>query len=74
MKEIKIDKLGRIVIPQSIRKELHITVDTPLQIYKDGDKILIILSNKICGLCGKILEHERDIRICDSCIEKVKKQ
>ena len=74
MKEIKIDKLGRIVIPQSIRKELHITTDTPLQIYRDGDKILIIPSNKTCALCGKILEHERDIRICDSCIEKVKKQ
>ena len=74
MKEINIDKLGRIVIPQSIRKELHITVDTPLQIYRDGDTITIIPLNKSCALCKKIIAHNKDIRLCDDCIDKVKKQ
>ena len=74
MKKIRIDKLGRIVIPQSIRNELCITTDTPLQIYKDGDKISIVPLNKSCALCGEIIAHDKDIRLCDACINKVREQ
>ena len=71
MKENKIDNLGRIVIPSHLRRELSLTTDTPLQICRIRDSVLITPMNKICALCGDTITH-KGIRLCDACINKVK--
>ena len=38
---VKIDDLGRIVIPKKIRKELNITAHDSFNIYLDNEKIVI---------------------------------
>ena len=37
----KVDELGRISIPKSVREELGITEGTPLEFFIDGDKIMV---------------------------------
>lgn len=73
MKEIKIDNLGRIVIPSHLRRELSLTTDTSLQICRVKDSVLITPINKICALCGSAITHHKGIRLCDNCINDVKK-
>jgi transcriptional pleiotropic regulator of transition state genes len=73
VKEIKIDNLGRIVVPINIRKALSITTDTPLQIRRDEGCIVITPLNKTCALCGGEVTDEHNIRLCTACINEVKK-
>ena len=37
----KMDKLGRIVLPVELRKSLKIDLNTPLEMFVDGDYILL---------------------------------
>ena len=37
----RIDELGRVVIPKEIRRSLKIKDGDPLQIWKDGDKLVL---------------------------------
>ncbi len=37
----KVDELGRIVLPASTRKNLHIDQGDALEIFTDGDKIIL---------------------------------
>ena len=43
----KIDKLGRIVIPEFLRKEIGIELDDYVDIAKQGDSIVITKGNKM---------------------------
>lgn len=36
-----VDSLGRIVLPKELRSTLDIAEHTPLEIYSDGDKIVL---------------------------------
>lgn len=69
-----LDGLGRVVIPMSIRKMLKITTDDTLEIYTEGDKIIIKKYDPFCIFCG----NENEIsdfdgrKICKNCIEKIK--
>lgn len=38
---VRIDKLGRLVLPMSIRRQLRITPETPLQLVRKGDGVLL---------------------------------
>ena len=37
----KIDELGRVVLPIELRKVLHIDVRDPLEVFVDGDSIIL---------------------------------
>ena len=37
----KVDELGRVVLPIELRKTLHIDVRDPLEIYVDGDQVVL---------------------------------
>ena len=37
----RIDELGRVVIPKDIRKILGFEKDTPVEIYRDGDSVIV---------------------------------
>ena len=72
MKETKVDKLGRIVIPISYRQKLKISAETELIIDCDNRCIRIMPIVNKCKLCDNDICEKRDIPICDECITKVK--
>ncbi|MCL2752744.1 MAG: AbrB/MazE/SpoVT family DNA-binding domain-containing protein [Defluviitaleaceae bacterium] len=37
----KVDELGRVVLPIELRKTLHIEVRDPLEIFVDGDRVIL---------------------------------
>ena len=74
MKKIRIDKLGRIVIPMHYRKALGITTETELILEYTGSKMTISISEDICKICEKRLDRaSTDLPICNECVEKIKK-
>ena len=36
-----VDELGRVVIPKEIRKKMEISNNDPVEIYVEGDKIIL---------------------------------
>ncbi|MBQ8719949.1 MAG: AbrB/MazE/SpoVT family DNA-binding domain-containing protein [Clostridia bacterium] len=72
--EKEVDKLGRVVIPIPYREKLGIEARTKVNVSLQGDNIIISPTNRHCALCGKKMKNEKRIRLCDSCIFKVKSE
>ena len=70
--EKKIDNLGRIVLPASFRKSLGIKPYDKLFIRLRNSEIIITPTRIHCALCGAELLRYEKIRLCSSCIAKVK--
>ncbi len=51
-----IDSLGRVVLPKELRTTYDITPDTPLEIFTDGDSIIMRKNHAqgSCVFCGDI--------------------
>ena len=68
-----IDELGRIVIPKEIRKKLKITEGTPLEIYQDGESLVLKKYHSGCIFCGSssnlLLYNEK--LICKKCLSNL---
>ncbi|EKN36639.1 transcriptional regulator AbrB [Clostridium botulinum CFSAN001627] len=53
----KIDSLGRIVLPKELRKALNIKDnETPLEIYTEGEEIILKKYEPACIFCGEAKE------------------
>ncbi|EEM13319.1 AbrB family transcriptional regulator [Bacillus pseudomycoides] len=52
----KLDPLGRIVIPMELRRTLAIQEKTPLEIYVEGEKIILkkYEANGACAITGEV--------------------
>ena len=64
-----IDELGRIVIPKEIRKKLGIANNDPVEIYVDGEKILLMKYHPACHFCGStedIFDFKGKV-VCSAC-------
>ena len=72
MKIVKIDKLGRIVIPMTYRKQLGIKEHDDLSILFNGNTIIISPTNSICKICGSKAKINNKMQICAECIKEVK--
>ena len=70
---MRVDRLGRIVIPKRIRDSLGITENTKLDIELDHSKIIITTVKEKCVLCETALLVKSDIPLCENCVEKIKK-
>jgi len=69
----KVDELGRVVIPIELRRTLGIEVKDALEIYVDGEKIILKKYEPACIFCGsaeKIKQFSGRI-ICEECINKM---
>ena len=65
-----VDELGRIVVPKEMRKRMGIASNDPVEIYVDGDKIILVKCQKTCVFCGSG-EEVRDFRgkkVCAECV------
>ena len=70
-----VDPLGRVVIPVELRRTFDIKTDDSLEVYVDGDYIMLRKYNPYCIFCG----DARDVmdikgkKICQSCLQELKK-
>ena len=50
-----VDSLGRFVLPKELRDSFGITTDTPIEIFTDGNTILLrqYPAARRCDLCGE---------------------
>lgn len=70
-----VDELGRIVIPKELRKTFNIDTGTPMEIFTEGDKIILRPYQNRCKVCGGLDRIEEIIGkpVCKTCIEQIKK-
>lgn len=70
----QLDNLGRIVLPMELRRTLQIEDKAPLEIFTEGNSIILRKYTNACIFCGQS-EHTveyRDHYICADCLEKIK--
>lgn len=68
-----IDSLGRIVLPIEMRNRLEIEQGTGVEIFYEGDTIVLKKYQPGCTFCGEIgdLIEYNGKRICRECLEKI---
>jgi len=71
----KVDELGRIVLPIELRRTLEIAEKDMLEIYVDGDAIVMKKYTPSCIFCGgtKGILTYREKNVCAACLRDLKK-
>ncbi|MCL1982858.1 MAG: AbrB/MazE/SpoVT family DNA-binding domain-containing protein [Clostridiales bacterium] len=69
----KVDVLGRIVLPIELRKTLDIEREDPIEIYTDGEYIMLKKYEPACIFCGnaKDVKRIRDKNVCKDCLNEI---
>lgn len=69
----KVDELGRIVLPIELRRTLNIEERDPLEIYVEGEQIVLKKYAPSCVFCGA--PHDvvsfRGKNVCESCLQQL---
>lgn len=66
-----IDELGRVVVPKEIRTQMGIANTDPVEIYVEGEKIIMTKYRPVCHFCGEtesVIDYKGK-KICRACIE-----
>ena len=66
----RVDELGRVVLPKELRRTMEIKEKDPMEIFTDGDSIVLRPYRVRCKHCGsedELLDAGRNIVICKSC-------
>ena len=70
----RVDELGRIVLPKELRTRLEIEEGDPLEIFLEGDHVVLQKYQPACTFCDSseeiVLFSEK--RICRKCLAKLK--
>lgn len=71
----KVDDLGRIVIPKELRRTLDIKETDLMEIYIDGEEIILRKYKKGCYCCEETndLTTILGLDICPKCLKEFKK-
>lgn len=71
----KVDELGRIVIPKELRTTLNIEEKDSLEIYVDGEHIILKKYEPACIFCSnaKDVQVYKGKNICPACMDELKK-
>ena len=71
----KVDELGRIVLPIELRRTLDIAEKDALEIYVDGNSIVLKKYEPSCTFCGdaKNVVNYKGKNICTNCLAEMKK-
>ena len=66
----EMDPLGRMVIPKEIRETLDIKTHDPVEIFTDGEQIIMKKYHRTCIFCGSTEEtfSYQDKLICKNCL------
>ena len=65
----KVDELGRIVLPMELRRTLNIEVRDALEIYVEGENVILKKYAPCCIFCGEGngVEKFKEKMICQNC-------
>ena len=71
----KVDELGRIVLPIELRRNLDIEVRDPVEIFLEGDRIILHKYEPACLFCGSSngLVQYRGKNVCAQCAKDISK-
>lgn len=67
----KVDALGRIVIPSELRRKFRININDELEIYTEGESIILKKYEPSCVFCGE----DKDVfqfcgqNVCHKCAQ-----
>ena len=69
----RVDDLGRIVLPREIRKILNIDPRDSLEIFMDGDTIILRKYEPQCIFCGQAngVRTFKSKYVCENCIKEI---
>ncbi|MDO9534192.1 MAG: AbrB/MazE/SpoVT family DNA-binding domain-containing protein [Bacillota bacterium] len=69
----KVDELGRVVIPIELRRTLGINIKDALEIYVDGEKIILKKYEPACIFCGNAdnVKQFSGRIVCQECVDKM---
>lgn len=69
----KVDELGRIVLPIELRRTLNIDIKDPLEIYVDGESIMLKKYQPACVFCGSSddIKQIKGKNVCAACVKEL---
>jgi transcriptional pleiotropic regulator of transition state genes len=69
----KVDQLGRIVLPKSLRKRYQMNEGDPVEILVQGDHIILERYRPKCVFCGNMdgVSEFKERHICGSCLAEM---
>ena len=69
----KVDELGRIVLPIELRRTMGIDVKDALEIYVEGDTIMLRKYEPSCVFCGNAKDsiHFKGKNGCSTCAREL---
>ena len=72
----KVDELGRIVLPIELRRTLEIAEKDALEIYVEGNTIVLRKYEPCCVFCGdaRNISSFRGKNICGNCLKDLQKK
>ena len=70
-----LDELGRVVLPIELRRTMDISPRDSVEIYVDGDKIILKKYEPTCIFCGssKDVVSFKDRNVCASCLKELRR-
>lgn len=71
----KVDDLGRIVIPKELRKTFNIAERDTLEIFTEGEQIILKKYQPSCIFCGEASDvvNYKGKKICKHCLKELRK-
>lgn len=71
---LKIDQLGRIVIPKPLRKKYDLELGDNLELFNEADGILMKKYCMSCAFCSndENLSKFKDKMICQDCLDEIR--
>lgn len=71
-----LDSLGRIVLPIELRRTLDMGDKAPLEIYVDGESIILRKYEPSCVFCGNAegLEVFHGKNVCGDCVAEIEER
>lgn len=71
----KVDELGRVVLPIELRRTLSIAEKDALEIYVDGERIVLRKYEPACIFCGNAegVQSFRGKNVCPDCMDAMRK-
>ena len=69
----KIDDLGRVTLPIELRRNLNLELKDPVEIFIEGDLIILKKYEPACVFCGEAndVENFRGKNDCKSCAKEL---
>ena len=69
----QIDMLGRIVLPIELRRLMGLDVKDPIEIFVNGDYIMLRKYQSSCIFCGSMegIQIYEDKNICKACRKEI---